>query len=175
MSARTKWVTIFWLSFCLFGLWVVRVLWCFSDNAQSSWLWSLLPCVSDEVLSFVLLLKKQTKKHYRCVCVCRSPCATSCLYVCVPVCVAVRRSTGLRCVCVAVAESSAINTTCKYQDWKGLNVNHWICPQYWLIKSSMCCLLHHWRVCVLRIWYHLVFAVCGWQQLHMGPLLSVKI
>lgn len=85
MSARTKWVTIFWLSFCLFGLWVVRVLWCFSDNAQSSWLWSLLPCVSDEVLSFVLLLKK-TKKTLQ-VCVCAGHLVPLLVFMCVCACV----------------------------------------------------------------------------------------
>lgn len=51
------------VSLCIwFVVWVYewleskRDLWSFNDNAQSSWLWSLLPCVSDEVLSFIILL-----------------------------------------------------------------------------------------------------------------------
>ncbi len=72
-----------------------RDLWCF--NAQSSWLWSLLPCVSDEVLSFT--------GYFFSFHTISDVCATAGICVCMFFCVAVRQITGLRCVCAAVAES----------------------------------------------------------------------
>lgn len=55
---------------------------------QSLWLWSLLPCVSDEVFKFYFIT---FSLHCLCVCV---------------FCVAVRRSTGLICLCGCSCELS---------------------------------------------------------------------
>lgn len=156
MSVCTKWVTIFW-PVC--GLWVVGVK---ERPLVFRWQCSIIVAVISAALCDYLMRLWVIFYYFfffmplqMCGLLQVTLCHLS-LRVCVflSFCVAVRQSTGLSCVCVAVAGSSAVNTTCKYQDWKGLNVNRWICPQYWLMKSSMYRLPHHWWVCVLRIWWH---------------------